>query len=69
MTPGASPTPDALPAEALSVDDAPPSRRVTPIAATAAQLAAVRYNEAGLVPAVVVDHSDGQVLIDRKSVV
>jgi phosphoribosyl-AMP cyclohydrolase/phosphoribosyl-ATP pyrophosphohydrolase/phosphoribosyl-AMP cyclohydrolase len=35
----------------------------TPIAATPAQLADVKYNEAGLVPAVVVDHADGQVLM------
>jgi phosphoribosyl-AMP cyclohydrolase len=64
MTLGASPTPEALPSsEALSAADAPPSPRATPIAATAEQLAAVQYNEAGLVPAVVVDHTDGQVLM------
>jgi phosphoribosyl-AMP cyclohydrolase len=35
----------------------------TPIDVTAEQLAAVHYNEQGLVPAIVVDHADGQVLM------
>jgi phosphoribosyl-AMP cyclohydrolase/phosphoribosyl-ATP pyrophosphohydrolase/phosphoribosyl-AMP cyclohydrolase len=36
---------------------------VTPIAATAEQLAAVRYDDAGLVPTIVVDEGTGQVLM------
>jgi len=36
---------------------------VTPIAATEAQLATVRYDDAGLVPAVVQEQSTGQVLM------
>jgi phosphoribosyl-AMP cyclohydrolase/phosphoribosyl-ATP pyrophosphohydrolase/phosphoribosyl-AMP cyclohydrolase len=36
---------------------------VTPIAATAEQLAAVRYDDAGLVPAIVVEEGTGQVLM------
>jgi phosphoribosyl-AMP cyclohydrolase len=35
----------------------------TPISATPEQLAAVLYNEQGLVPAIVVDHRSGQVLM------
>ncbi len=34
-----------------------------PVQATPAQLAAVRYNADGLVPAIVQDHHDGQVLM------
>lgn len=34
-----------------------------PIDATAAQLASVKYNSEGLVPAIVQDHHDGQVLM------
>src|ERR1700722_12914486 len=58
MTIGAPPTPDAVPAPS-----ARPAPEVTPIAARPEQLAAVNYNESGLVPAIVVDHSDGQVLM------
>ena len=35
----------------------------TPIPASADELAAVKYDDAGLVPAVVQDHGDGQVLM------
>jgi phosphoribosyl-AMP cyclohydrolase/phosphoribosyl-ATP pyrophosphohydrolase/phosphoribosyl-AMP cyclohydrolase len=58
MTIGAPATPDASAACGTSTSPA-----ATPIAPTAEQLAAVKYNEAGLVPAIVVDHSDRQVLM------
>jgi len=58
MTIGAPATPDA------STASPPPASPVaTPIAPTAEQLAAVKYNESGLVPAIVVDHADHQVLM------
>jgi phosphoribosyl-AMP cyclohydrolase len=40
-----------------------PAELATPIRATPEQLAAVRYNEDGLVPAIIVDDADGQVLM------
>ncbi len=42
---------------------APPGVVPMPITATPEQLAAVKYNEAGLVPAIIVDDHDGQVLM------
>ena len=44
-------------------DQTAPSIDTTPIAPTADQLAAVRYNEDGLVPAIVQDVSTGDVLM------
>jgi len=58
MTIGAPATPDASAAPRT-----PTSLAATPIAPTAEQLATVKYNEAGLVPAIVVDHTDNQVLM------
>ena len=48
--------------------------QITPIDADAEQIAAVKYTPDGLVPAIVQDDADGQVLMmawmtDRKSVV
>ena len=44
-------------------DQTTPSIDTTPIAPTADQLAAVRYNEDGLVPAIVQDVGTGDVLM------
>ncbi len=45
----------------MASDPLPP--RAQPIQATAGQLADVRYDEAGLVPAIVQDDEDGEVLM------
>jgi phosphoribosyl-AMP cyclohydrolase len=58
-TPTSSPAPSA-PADAAPVEPAEPG---TPIVATAEQLAQVKYDANGLVPAIVQDHTTGEVLM------
>jgi phosphoribosyl-AMP cyclohydrolase len=58
-TPTSSPAPSA-PADAAPAEPAEPG---TPIVATAEQLAQVKYDANGLVPAIVQDHATGEVLM------